>query len=67
MRNRILAALKELASSPENGEPLKPSRFTKLRMGDYRVIYEIDRQSKQVIVLFAGHRRNVYDDFSRLF
>jgi mRNA interferase RelE/StbE len=61
-----VSSLKELERSPEMGEQLKPSRFWKVRVGDYRVIYEIDRTSNQVIVLFVGHRKNVYDDFSRL-
>jgi mRNA interferase RelE/StbE len=63
---RIVELLKELEQSPETGEQLKPSRFWKIRVGDYRVIYEIDRPSNNVIVLFIGHRKNVYDDFSRL-
>lgn len=58
--------MKELEESPEIGEQLKPSRFWKLRAGDYRVIYEIDKASSRVIVLFIGHRKNVYDEFSRL-
>ena len=66
VRNRIVEAMKELAESPEKGDPLKPSKFWRLRVGDYRVIYEIDRQSGRVIVLYVGHRKNVYDDFSRL-
>lgn len=63
---RIVASMKELEESPENGEQLKPSRFWKTRVGDYRVIYEIDRASNRVIVLFVGHRKKVYDEFSRL-
>jgi mRNA interferase RelE/StbE len=63
---RLGAALKILEQSPEKGEQLKPSRFWKMRVGDYRVIYEIDRSSNRVIVLFVGHRKNVYDEFSRL-
>jgi mRNA-degrading endonuclease RelE of RelBE toxin-antitoxin system len=30
------------------------------------VIYEIDRGANRIIVLYVGHRRNVYDEFSRL-
>jgi len=30
------------------------------------VIHEIDRERSRVIVLFIGHRKDVYDDFSRL-
>ncbi|RLI21514.1 hypothetical protein DRO47_03685 [Candidatus Bathyarchaeota archaeon] len=35
-------------------------------MGDYRAIYTVDREELTVIVLFIGHRREVYDDFTRL-
>lgn len=59
--------LKELRDSPQQkGERLMQSSFWRLRVGDYRVIYEIDRNQGRVIVLFIGHRRDVYDDFSRL-
>jgi mRNA interferase RelE/StbE len=64
---RIKAALKELAGSPEKaGKQLKLSDFYSLRIGDYRAIYEIDRGKNQVVVLFVGHRRNVYDDFTKM-
>ncbi len=63
---RILESLKGLEQSPEIGEQLKPSQFWKIRVGDYRVIYQIDRPSKRVIILFIGHRKNVHDKFSRL-
>ena len=66
IRSRVLVSMKELEQSPEKGEPLKPSRFWRLRVGDHRAIYEIDRQSGRVIVLFVGHKKNVYDEFSRL-
>ena len=66
IRDRIVQATRELADSPERGDQLKPSRFWRLRVGDHRVIYEIDRQSSRVIVLYVGHRKNVYDEFSRL-
>lgn len=32
----------------------------KLRAGDWRVIYELDEKSAEIIVLFAGHRSVVY-------
>ena len=66
IRSRILESLKELERWPEKGDQLKPSRFWRLRVGDHRVIYEIDRQANRVIVLHIGHRKNVYDEFSRL-
>ena len=66
VRSRILDSLKELELRPETGDQLKPSQFWRLRIRDYRVIYEIDRPTNRVIVLHIGHRKNVYDEFSRL-
>ena len=64
---RIKEALKELCSSPEKGgKQLRLSDFWSLRIGDYRAIYEIDRDKNQVLVLFLGHRKNVYDDFTKM-
>lgn len=65
---RIVERLRDLKDNPERvGKILKHSNFWSLRVGDYRAIYEIDRTKKQVIVLFVGHRKKVYDDFSKLF
>jgi len=63
---RISEALKTLERPPETGEQLTPSRFWKIRVGDHRVVYEIDRPESRVIVLFVGRRKNVCDEFSRL-
>lgn len=32
----------------------------KLRVGDYRVIAEIDEKTKRISILFINHRKNVY-------
>ncbi len=32
----------------------------RLRVGDYRVIYEVDDQQRTVTILHVGHRRDVY-------
>jgi len=66
LENRIKLKLKSLIFNPEKGNKLKYSDYWRLRIGDYRAIYEIDYESKQIIVLFIGHRKDVYDDFSRL-
>ena len=58
-RARIKHALRELRDSPESkGERLTPSLFCRMRIGDYRAIYEIDRK-KKVLVLYIGHRSRV--------
>jgi len=67
MRSRIRGKLKELRYKPERlGKKLRYTDFWSLRIGDHRAIYEIKRESKRVIILFVGHRRNVYDNFSKL-
>jgi len=67
LRSRIRDALKTLEDSPEEkGQRLKDTRFLRIRIGDYRAIYMIDTEERKVIVLFIGHRKEVYDDLSRL-
>ncbi len=66
--SRIREKLRELKDRPERvGKRLKYSDFWSLRVGDYRAIYEIRRDKSQVIILFIGHRKNVYSDFSKIF
>ncbi len=33
----------------------------KLRVGDYRIIMDIDNKELQVLVLKVGHRKNIYE------
>ena len=63
----IQRKLELLGDRPELGKRLRYSNFWSLRVGDYRVIYEIWRGEKKVVVLFIGHRKRVYEDFSKLF
>lgn len=66
-RARLKKALGDLAVDPwKTGESLHPSDFWKVRSGDYRAIYEIDAEKSQVVVLFIGHRKKVYDEFSKM-
>jgi len=68
IKSRIIEKLRELRDRPEKiGKPLKFSDFWSLRIGDYRAIYEINHDKKQVVILFIGHRSKVYDNFSKMF
>lgn len=68
IRSRIIQNAKQLHENPDKlGKPLKQSDYWSLRVGDYRVIYEINQNKKQVVILFIGHRSKVYDDFSKMF
>ena len=62
-RNRIIRAIRALAGNPLGSGVEKLSgqkhRF-RVRVGDCRVIYAIDRASRIVDVVKIGHRREVY-------
>lgn len=67
-KTRIKEKLRELKERPEKiGKPLKYSDFWSLRIGDYRAIYEIYTDKNEVVILFVGHRKKVYSDFSKIF
>jgi mRNA interferase RelE/StbE len=67
IRTRIIESAKQLCESPNKlGKPLKQSDYLSLRVGDYRVIYEINQDKKQAVILFIGYRSKVYDDFSKM-
>ena len=64
VRRRIQAVLELLAEDPR---PPAATRLVggagewRVRTGDYRVIYEIHDDELLVLVLWMGHRREVYD------
>ncbi len=62
MVTRILERLNELESQPRlrDVKKLKGRAAWRLRVGDYRVIYEIHDRELQIIVMTVGHRRAVY-------
>ena len=60
--DRILLRLVELEAQPRppDVKKLKGRGAWRIRVGDYRVIYEIRDRALQVIVITIGHRREVY-------
>ena len=65
IQNLILAKVEELAKEPRarnvNVTRLKGSSLFRLRIGDYRVIYEVDHLSPAMTLVRIGHRRDVYE------
>lgn len=60
VQERIKDALRELNPDRELSG-LSGEDAYKLRVGDYRVIVDWDREQSKVYVLTVGHRRNIYD------
>jgi len=60
---RIESKLKGLSDNPELGKPLvgKLARLWSLRIGDYRIIYQIRKSELLILVLKIGHRKKIYD------
>lgn len=66
-RIRIRKPIEEIAANPwKAGKQLNPSTYWGLQEGDYRAIYEIDKEKNQVVAIFIGHRKKVYDDFAKM-
>ena len=63
VRRRVQAAIELLATEPR---PPAATRLVggagewRVRTGDYRIVYEIEDERLLVLVLSAGHRREIY-------
>jgi len=62
-KRRIQAVIELLADDPR---PPAAKKLTarpewRVRTGDYRVLYRIEDRVLTVVVVHAGHRRDVYD------
>jgi mRNA interferase RelE/StbE len=65
VRQRIIDKINWLVTNFEQitPEPLTGnwSGFYKLRVGDYRVVYEFSAEAKLITIDRIGHRREVYE------
>jgi mRNA interferase RelE/StbE len=65
-RVRILKKIEWLKNNFDQISPLpltgNLSGFYKLRIGDYRVIYEFDKENQIIYVNRIGHRREIYQE-----
>ncbi len=59
---RLAARLQGLAANPRphGSKKLSDSERFRVRQGDWRVVYEIDDDKKEAVVVKVGHRREVY-------
>ena len=61
-RTRIVAAIDRLAETPHRGAALKGDLrgLRRLRVGDYRVVYEVRDEELVVLAVRVAHRRDAY-------
>ena len=63
--DRILSRIEELAVEPLASQSTKlkgTEGLYRVRVGDYRIIYEIDMSAKCILIHYVRHRREVYRD-----
>jgi mRNA interferase RelE/StbE len=61
-RSRIMEAIRQLGRNLDahNHHRLQGSEFFRLRIGDYRVIYDFEIARNGLRLLSVGHRREIY-------
>ena len=62
--HRIVKRINWLATNLDNIRPEalagNLAGFYKLRVGDYRIVYEIFRDEQTIVIHAIGHRREIY-------
>jgi len=61
--SRVMKRIEDLISDPFPRQAVKLSdveRLYRIRVGDYRVVYEVDTQKKLITIHYVRHRREVY-------
>jgi mRNA interferase RelE/StbE len=64
LKQRILKALAQLQEEPRpvNSLQMKGGQGFRVRIGDYRILYDIDDSSQIINLRRIGHRREIYRD-----
>jgi mRNA interferase RelE/StbE len=60
---RVMGRIENLATDPWPAQGIKLSgaeRLYRIRVGDYRIVYEVDGEARRVTIHYVRHRRDVY-------
>ena len=66
-RKRIVNKIERLAESLPNPNTTKMkgnNPFHKVRVGDYRIVYEIQDEFLLILIVKIGHRKDIYRSLS---
>lgn len=60
-RQRLIRAIDRLAEEPYAGGVLKGefAGLRRLRVGEYRIVYEVEKGQLLILVIRIGHRREI--------
>ena len=61
-RQQLVDAIEKLKTNPAAGSVLKGefSGLRRIRIGDYRIVYEVQNEQLVILVIRIAHRREVY-------
>ncbi|MBI1337034.1 MAG: type II toxin-antitoxin system mRNA interferase toxin, RelE/StbE family [Phycisphaera sp.] len=70
IRRRVTRKIESLADEPQpaSAQPLQGERFRglwKLRGGDDRIVYKIDKGQLVIVVVMVGNRKDIYEKLRR--
>ena len=59
---RIIGYIRKFSENPRIREfkRLKGESAFRLRVGDYRIIFDFDQKNKRINIIGIGHRKNIY-------
>ena len=60
---RVLRQIEALRKNPFSRQAVKltgAEQLYRIRVGDYRVIYAVDKEAQEIMVHYIRHRREVY-------
>ena len=62
MQLRVIEKIRILETKPDIGKPLKGKfkGLLSLRIGDYRMIYRIDKKKTVIYIIAINHRKSAY-------
>lgn len=63
--DRVMSRIEAFASDPFPSQAIKlkgTESLYRVRVGDYRIIYEVDSEMHCILIHYVRHRRDVYRD-----
>lgn len=63
IKERIIVALERLRIRPESCDikKLVGMQGYRFRVGDYRIIFDMEKDKLAILILQIGHRKNIYN------
>ena len=60
---RIIKLVREFSENPQTKQfkKLKGEKAFRLRAGDYRILFDFDKNKRTINILKIGHRKNIYN------